>query len=94
MHLDSHLLSLDPLLLEAFLISNNSKETRDICLEVPAISKPVTLAGVTAPMGCSMDICPTILLLAGVQPQMSPALGYWFHSHCCTYSPDKPAVPI
>lgn len=51
----------------AFLMSiNNSKDTRDISPVVPAIqhsqtpatSKPVTLAGVTAPMRHSMGVCP------------------------------------
>lgn len=87
MYLDSYLVSLDPLLFEAFLISsNNSKEPRDICPVVPAIqhgqtpatSKPGTLAGVTASMGCSMDVCP--LVKGGYSPAMCYILGYWFHT--------------
>lgn len=52
MHLDLHPLSLDTFLVEAFLISNNGKETNDICAVVlaiqhsqtPAIPKAITLA--------------------------------------------------
>lgn len=74
-------MSLDPLLFEAFLISsNNSKETGDMCCVVPAIqhgltpatSKPVTLAGVTALTGSSMDVCPTTHLPGGVTALQCP----------------------
>lgn len=91
----SCLVSLYHLLFEAFLISSNSsKETGDICPEVPviqhgqtpAISKPVTLAGVTAPMGRSMDVCPTTHLPGRLQPRNVLYFRLLVsHSHCCAY---------